>query len=169
VSRWQLASHWHLLQITCQSSASEGIQMDGNDWACYCQPDLRLVTCYGTIAGSLWTALNAVAVSHVVISISLDHLRTPGLVSSLWLMPTWSMLSPPGCRHWTPIFFFVRIQALVPWCNKCLNVVCGYVKVWSAPFVTHVTCGQQSQNKVWASDHELLHCLRMYCISVVIM
>jgi hypothetical protein len=92
-----------------------------------------------------------------------------GLVSNLWLMPTWSMLSPSSYRHLTPIFFFVGIQALVPWCNKCLNVVCGYVKVWSAPFAMHVTCGQQSQNKVWASGHELLHCLRMYCIPVMIM
>ena len=169
MSKWQLASHWHLLQITCQSSASEGIQMDGSDWA-WLLPT-RFMTC-DLLQHNCWEFVDCPPCSCSLTCSDFylfGPLKNTGLVSNLWLMPTWSVLSPPGCRHLTPIFFFARIQALVPRYNKCLNVGCEYVKVWSAHFATHVTCGHQSQNKVLASEHELPNCLRMYCVSVVVM
>jgi len=36
--RWQLASRWCLLQITCQPDASKGVHKYGNHWASFCHP-----------------------------------------------------------------------------------------------------------------------------------
>jgi hypothetical protein len=41
--RWNLASRWHLLQITCQAGTSCGVRKDGNSWLPHWQPDLWLV------------------------------------------------------------------------------------------------------------------------------
>ena len=45
-------------------------------------------------------------------------------------------------------FFYARIQALVPWWIKCLNVNGEYVEVECVSSATDVPCINCSQNKV---------------------
>lgn len=52
-------------------------------------------------------------------------------------MPTWGRPSPTEQTVDTN-FFYVRIQALVPQRDKCLNVNANYMEVWCVPFATHM-------------------------------
>ena len=55
-------------------------------------------------------------------------------------------------------FFYVRIQALVPKWDRCLNVSDEHKVVWYVPYDNHVSCIQWSQNKVFSTKVSITFC-----------
>jgi hypothetical protein len=75
----------------------------------------RLVTDYGDMA-------SYTSISCPLISICLGPLRSTWLVSGLWQMLTWSRLSLPHHNTWYWFLLYCN-TSLVPWWDKCLNVI----------------------------------------------
>ena len=52
-------------------------------------------------------------------------------------------------------FLLRRDKALVPQCDKCLNVIGNYAEVWCVPSATHVSCIHRSQNEfLWNAESD---------------
>ena len=80
----------------------------------------RLVTVYGAQAWSLCVTIPKVHISHSVVSISLDLLRSMWLACNLHHMLTWSKLSLLGYRQLTQIS---SIPGYEPWFNSGANAL----------------------------------------------
>jgi hypothetical protein len=91
--RRQLELRWRLLQISCQSGVSKGIQKDWNSWA----KDQE---------GSQWLVSHSSLISRKsggssLISISWNPVSSTQPASDLQQMGTWRKLTPCGYRHFT--------------------------------------------------------------------
>ena len=115
----------------CQSVAIhvllQGSRGEGNHWAPCCQT--KPIICSSAKAERRWPTLTTILIICAVISISLDLLRSFWLAGNLQQMPT--------VTSWLQIldtsFFYARMQALMQWWDKWLNVNCDYVEVSCVP------------------------------------
>lgn len=124
----QLASCWHVLQVTCWVVAAYRVSRHGDHIAA-----IGLVSDYTARADRLLTTLPILCPA---ISIFLDAFRSNRLATDLQQMSTWNKLSSLGYRHLTPISSLLGCN---PWCHG---------GGWCVPSAAHRPCVHQNQNKV---------------------
>ena len=140
--RWQLVLCQHVLPFNCHPHASSGRPKRWKSQG----PMLptKLIICCCSMAERWLPTLATILIMCAVISISLDLLKRSWLAGNLQQMPT--------VTSWLQIldtsFFCARIQALMQWWDRWLNVNCEYVEVSCVLSAPCVPCMHWSQNKV---------------------
>ena len=143
--RWQIASHQLVLQFACQNDVFSKVWRVWNHWVPFCQLDLWLVA--ALCLASYEPSSHQSQFHAQVISIVLDPLRNTWLVSTLWDASMKQAVTSWLQTHHTD-FLYTRIQALVPWWDRSVNVSGKYWEVWCVPSPTLVV--RWSQNKVFS-------------------
>ena len=122
----------------------QGGRRDGNHRPPPPMLPTKLIICCCSMAERWLPTLATILIMCAVISISLDLLKRSWLAGNLQQMPT--------VTSWLQIldtsFFCARIQALMQWWDRWLNVNCEYVEVSCVLSAPCVPCMHWSQNKV---------------------